>query len=102
MDEALQHDCTDCPSPFVSWAYMSTWLCFAMYVFMNVIIAIVEDTWISLADDVPAENVQLEDWEMMAKAEDEGTVCCGSDGDFERTEMLFAKVVAEMAQEMGI
>ena len=39
---------------------------------------------------------------MMAKAEDEGTVCCGSDGDFERTEMLFAKVVAEMAQEMNL
>lgn len=47
---AIQQDCTDCASPLVGWIYMSAWLCFAMYVVLNIVIAIIEDVYMSLRE----------------------------------------------------
>jgi hypothetical protein len=121
--EALQRDCTDCPSPLVGWVYMSSWLCFAMYVFMNIIIAIVEDTWISLRGEGPGdrhagsaqsgaggaerggEELQQQRQEEVSATdlpENLEELCCGSDMVMKQTKVLFSTVVREVALEMGV
>ena len=47
---AIMEDCTDCASPIVGWIYMSSWLCFAMYVVLNIVIAIIEDVYMELKE----------------------------------------------------
>ena len=118
--EAMELDCGDCPLPMVSWLYLSSWLCFAMYVFINIVIAIVEDTWISL-QKVETVGV-LEDRETLQDhvlgevlggsmgqqdghgfaAENIREKCCGSDEVIRNTELLFTMAVQEVALEMGI
>jgi hypothetical protein len=55
---ALQEDCTDCASPLIGWIYMSSWLCFAMYVVLNIVIAIIEDVYMSYVSQVPVQKRQ--------------------------------------------
>jgi hypothetical protein len=57
---AIQQDCTDCASPLVGWIYMSAWLCFAMYVVLNIVIAIIEDVYMSLREtSVQEQHAQV-------------------------------------------
>ena len=53
---AIQQDCTDCASPVIGWVYMSAWLCFAMYVVLNIVIAIIEDVYMTLREIPSSEG----------------------------------------------
>ena len=54
---AVQKDCTNCSSPIVGWIYLSSWICFAMYVILNVVMATIEDVYIGMKEDVSVEKL---------------------------------------------
>ena len=109
--EAIQHDCTDCPSPLVAWIYMSTWLCFAMYVFMNIIIAIIEDTWVSLRKYGGGESGGSNESDEyghrihilhLSESENVSEICCRSDIVIRNTKLIFDNVVRSIATDIGL